>query len=494
MRPLEIAILCSIFAVLLASFWRGSRRPSWLPYVPSLTLALVVLHLFVEGYRWQMVPAYLLATLLFLVFLPKLGRGDASSGGSTHRWWRIGGVSLGLLCLACGSALAILLPVFQLPEPTGKFEVGALTLSMVDETRPETFTAAPDDKRELAVRVWYPASPSDGDEPVSWQENPRLGPALAQEAGLPPFVFDYFSLVRSHAYRNVPLAGRDHPVLVYSHGYGQGWASQNTSLMEELASNGYVVFSVTHTYEALITTFPEGRTVPRDETRYRTFYKESGKSYPLEKRYWSTTDPAEKAEAFEELRDATPVWQGSLDIWTQDSAFVVNELEKMDRGDGQFAGMLDTSRLGVFGHSFGGATAARFCLADGQCKAGLNMDGSQFDDPRDWKGPNPPFMMVSSGDNPGMNGDLIRHSEGPTYQLTVGGSAHGDFTDFTLVSPAFRWAGYLGRTSGAHMAHLTNAYVLAFFDRHLRSKDSRLLESGSPRYPEATLRSRNTRP
>jgi pimeloyl-ACP methyl ester carboxylesterase len=44
----------------------------------------------------------------------------------------------------------------------------------------------------------------------------------------------------------------------------------------------------------------------------------------------------------------------------------------------KFAGRMDWQRLGMFGHSFGGATALEFCHEDLRCKAALDMDGIPF--------------------------------------------------------------------------------------------------------------------
>lgn len=228
MRPFEIVILAGLLLVLLGCIPPRSLRPPWLAYVPGLTLALVVVHLLLEGYRWQMVPAYSLAMLLFFLSLTRPGREDAPPDEQTSRRWRITVASLGLLYVAFAAVVPVLLPVFRLPEPTGAFEVGTRTLTMVDEARPETLTADPDDERELAVRAWYPtSSPAPGEDRALWEESPALGPALTREAVLPPFAFDYFSLVRYHAYPDAPPAdtGRDYPVLIFSHGYSEGWAS-----------------------------------------------------------------------------------------------------------------------------------------------------------------------------------------------------------------------------------------------------------------------------
>src|SRR5205807_7340453 len=67
-----------------------------------------------------------------------------------------------------------------------------------------------------------------------------------------------------------------------------------------------------------------------------------------------------------------------LAAWTGDIAFVLDRLERLNASDasGKFTGRLDMTRVGVFGHSFGGATAAQFCSQDSRCKAGIDVDGS----------------------------------------------------------------------------------------------------------------------
>ena len=44
-----------------------------------------------------------------------------------------------------------------MPAPTGPYSVGTLTFHRVDASRPETMTSDPSDRRELVVRIWYPA-------------------------------------------------------------------------------------------------------------------------------------------------------------------------------------------------------------------------------------------------------------------------------------------------------------------------------------------------
>jgi predicted dienelactone hydrolase len=60
----------------------------------------------------------------------------------------------------------------------------------------------------------------------------------------------------------------------------------------------------------------------------------------------------------------------------------MNQLEKLNSADpsGRFVGKLDLQAIGVFGHSFGGASAAQTCRLDNRCKAGADLDGTLYGD------------------------------------------------------------------------------------------------------------------
>jgi hypothetical protein len=51
--------------------------------------------------------------------------------------------------------------------------------------------------------------------------------------------------------------------------------------MEEMASHRYVVFSIGHTYETLISIFPGGRVVPFSQARLAAFAQGAGKTREL---------------------------------------------------------------------------------------------------------------------------------------------------------------------------------------------------------------------
>src|ERR1700694_5861812 len=149
MRALELSIVLSlvVYLVYLLSPLRGDYI--WLSYVPLLCLPVVAFHLLLEGYRWQMLPVYLLlcASVLYALAAPLK---DA------QLQYLAGLIALG--CLGLGIILTTVFPVFQLPTPTGPHAVGAQIRHLVDAARQEP--ADPGKPRELMVQIWYPAEAS----------------------------------------------------------------------------------------------------------------------------------------------------------------------------------------------------------------------------------------------------------------------------------------------------------------------------------------------
>ena len=127
MRPLEILI-----PILLALYliWRHPR-PLAIRLAPVFAVAATLLHFVLEGYRWQMVPLYLLTPLLAISSLTKIfGTSDWKPSASY--------LTLGLVALA--AALPILFPIPRIPTPSGPFPVGTNSFAFVDEAREELYS------------------------------------------------------------------------------------------------------------------------------------------------------------------------------------------------------------------------------------------------------------------------------------------------------------------------------------------------------------------
>ena len=185
----------------------------------------------------------------------------------------------------------------------------------------------------------------------------------------------------------------------------------------------------------------------------------------------------------------------SLQIWANDTVFLVDQLEIADNPaipsilhDGMNLGL-----IGVMGHSFGGSTAEEVVLTNSRFDAGIS-----FDSPHGTKASimnmTKPYMIMdgASYGNPEMNDTVYLNSIGPCYGLYVNGTKHHNFADENIWSPMLRNFGLLGSIDGYRMLQILNDYVLAFFDEHLRGVESILLDGPSTNYPEVLFFSKNT--
>ncbi|WP_175420390.1 alpha/beta hydrolase family protein [Rhodococcus sp. SGAir0479] len=370
--------------------------------------------------------------------------------------------------------------MFAVPAPSGPHEVGSTTLHLVDETRPDPWN--PGRPRELMITVTYPAAPDAG-TPLARYLSSDFPPAavrsIAAEAGLPIDV-ETLPGLWTHAHRGAPIDStpeRSLPVILYSPGVGVP-RMFGTSLVEDLASRGYVVVSVDHTYDAQVVEFPDGR---------------------LEVAAMPT-GPEEPGE-----------WgRKALDARVADSEFVLDELADVAGGGNPAAegrplpdGLgraLDLSRVGMFGHSLGGVTTTEVMRRDARVAAGVSLDGSVGSDSGPGAAPTAgsdrPIMLMSSrslsaGEPDTYWNALWDKSSGWKRQLELSGAGHYSFTDVPGLLPpipasiAAEVAGpYLGTISSARADEIVRTYVAAMFDRFLRDQPAPLLDCSDEAFPE----------
>ena len=256
------------------------------------------------------------------------------------RWSAL--LAIGLLLGA--AAVGTVLPVFELPKPTGPYPIGTVTWHLIDAARPETQSNRPGEPRELMIQIWYPAEFAGPGQAYRTRAETDLKKA-------------HLALVKTHAATGVPVAAAQarYPVVLFSPAW-MGRRNQNTVQEEELASHGFVVVGIDHPYDTELTVFPDGRTA------------------------WTTVGDILDFSSDDALQASIQTTETRLRIRVADVRFVLDELERRDQSDPQhlLTGRLDTSRAGIFGHSFGGAVAAEVCLLDPRFQAGIDFDGYFF--------------------------------------------------------------------------------------------------------------------
>lgn len=486
MRPIEWAIALTVLAV--AAHWATGRRAG--RALAVVGLLLVVASVLVEGERTAMWGAYL------VVVVAAANAWRAPRTPTPVRWWRhVGRGGLALVTVTAGVALPWLLPVLQLPAPPGPHRVGSLWLVVKDTTRRERFGPAAGGPREFPVRVWYPAAPAATGPTMPYATTREM-----QAVGLIPATFARQALlVKTHALANAPADSGRHPVLVFSHGF-TSYAAQNTPQMEALASLGYIVASIAHPGEAWWAPFPDGRGIPMDTGVMNTMAREAkaaqAKGDPTKmmdslKRTLAGPDRAERQSAFRRLLELTPepLRSQSVAQWAADTRALVDHLEQLEAAPGSWplAGRLDLAHLGVFGMSYGGATAGEFCRQDPRCKAGINLDGGMYGGLVD-DSLSVPFLTLSSDENTSIHTPVLDLLRGPGEVVVFPKTTHLGFTDLTLAGPhLFGWLGITGRLDAGRREQMMTDYVVGWFEKHLMGRNAAWYDRLAAAHPDVRV-------
>lgn len=362
--------------------------------------------------------------------------------------------------------------IIRIPAPTGPYRVGRATFHAIDPTRDEPFTPDPADSREVILHVWYPAA-AEGGVPAAFTAELPDDSIFRRSYSF--IGLEKLPRVRAHAFADAPVseAERRYPVILFSHGLG-AVAAMYTSFQEELASHGYVVVGIDHPFFSAAFQLPGGRTVR------------------------NTSRPASRQQ----------------DVLTQaqDLRFALDALERLDReGPGRLRGRLDLARTGVFGHSRGGFAAPHACRLDRRFRACANLDGYSLtpavmdsgiaqpylhvEELAPWLPPPSDSALVAlrqtreeataeaAADSARREATFRRMGPGAVL-VTVRGGAHASFSDQPLIAPER----YRDIAIDARRAlQITRAYLLAFFDLHLRNRPPGLLAPAPPPYPEVTV-------
>jgi len=456
MRPFEI-LIPAILTIYLA--W-PHPRPLVIRLFPALALVLTLIHFFIEGYRWQMFPTYVLTALLAISALIRI---------QSPTDWNPLASYLTIIPLAISTALPILLPVPLIPIPSGPYQVGTRIYELTDPSRKEIYSGK-DEARRFMIQVWYPSEPGTSDERAPWMSNAEIfAPAIATYIHMPSFFLDHLMLVKVPAYKEskVTPTGSDYPIILFSHGWN-GFNAQNTGQALQLASHGYVVVGVQHTYGAVITVFPDG-----------TVAKNNPSALP---------DGAPNDEYEAAAHKLVEQWAGDL-------GFTLDFMELQNKDlNSPFFSTLDLTRVGVYGHSTGGGAAIQFCGADARCKALLGMD--PFMRPVSYEViengvTQPSFFMFSqrwADDVDSRNNELFNkfcpELKAAFGSVSIDGTAHYDFTDLPLLSPLAPQLGLKGPISGKRVVTIVDDYLLSFFEMTLKGKTTFTFDGSLSKYPE----------
>jgi dienelactone hydrolase len=350
-----------------------------------------------------------------------------------------------------------------LPTPTGPFAVGRTTYVWSDATQAQLMAPQPGTKREILAWMWYPAAPRQPSQtlaeylPAPWRaaDEHQRGVVLTKLLGRD------LSRVHAHSIRDAELSSAQHsyPVVLMRAGLA-AQVTNYTSLAEDLASHGYVVMGFDAPYRTSVVVFPDGRVIAR-----------------------APDNNADLVSGMQQEQLAEKLVQA----WSADMSFALDQLERLNTSDpsGRFRGRLDMQRVGVFGHSLGGATALQFCHDDSRCKAGIDVDGAPLGSVIQ-TGLHQPFMFLMADHGHGSESDAGNRQVGADVQsiydrlpldgrvfIIIRGGNHFLFSDdgamlkSPLVMRVLRMLGIV-RLDGRRQVAVTAHLISTFFDVYLK--------------------------
>lgn len=262
------------------------------------------------------------------------------------------------------------------------------------------------------------------------------------------------------------------PLILFSPGLQSSRQLYNAQLMD-IASEGYVVVSMDHTFEAFVVEYPDG-----------TY------TLGLPSEYWNPTIPGRLEDGFAER--------------VADVKFLLNQLGDMDVVQTllpQAEEPFNVSHAAMTGHSFGGALTLAVMSQDDRIIAGMNQDGRQLGLV------NPitkPAVLFGRGD-PNPHNRTNDESWPDTWDNYLLGwkreiglldAGHLDYGDFPVMAKFADWpvneAGreQLGFIDGERAYEAVSAYVKAFMDFAVKGKEEAealFVEGGVKEWPEVVV-------
>lgn len=345
-----------------------------------------------------------------------------------------------LLSISFGGSLAeYFLPI---PLPNGAYNTTFTSTELVDHSRRDPY-ADKSTPRALMVSLFHPAE-CDEVQLVDYS-SPTTAAFSDEFLGLPNGTFGRYKL---QVCNNTPAQAHyrsssetEFPVVLFSHGLGAARPWYN-GLAQWVASHGYNVVTIDHTYDASIVEFPDGTVV-----------------------YGNLNDTD------------VDVLEYAVDVRKEDAKFVLNQMASPSviRELIPFAKQgFDVHQAAMFGHSLGGATTANAMLIDSRLKGGINLDGRVFGPAQD-EDQTRPFVIFGTG--------IHNRTTEPSWEafwsylggwkrgFVYEGAEHVTFTDGPIL---LKLAGIdtgdlppqfpMGNVDGLRNLEMLSAYISSFLD------------------------------
>ena len=270
---------------------------------------------------------------------------------------------------------------------------------------------------------------------------------------MPAFMLDHTGDIYSNSYLEAQISNAEdkYPLVIISHGW-KGFRELHTDYAEDLASNGFIVISIDHTYGSQMVKFKDGKVAYLNEDALSNIASPSS----------SDSDSNTLATTYGE-----------------DVASVIDDLEKTNSGDKDLKDKMDLDRIGLLGHSTGGGGDVYISLKDKRVKALMGLDAwvNPIESQTLKQGLAIPSLFLrsqqwSQGPNNIALSNLFQNSDSASL-VQMNKTNHVDFSMSYMYSPLSRYVGFTGDLKDRLSSETQREIILKFFDEKLRSLESK---------------------
>lgn len=320
---------------------------------------------------------------------------------------------------------------------SGEYEIAEANAILIDKSRTEQFETD-GSSREVPVYFYYPANAAEGEK---------------------------------------------FPLVLFSHG-SFGYYQSNHSTYAELASNGYVVVSTEHPHHSLYTTDTNGNTIIVDPQFMNDVMSINAEDVSEETAYEHSSEWFRlRAEDINFAIDSIKLAAGTNALpeywYSQQSEEIITALS-----------MINTEKIGVMGHSLGGAASVSVGRTRSDISAVIDLDGTMLSEvtgvvnDRQIVNDEPYTTPLLSFDNeehhfsslearemdkPYAN-NIVHDNAVCGYRTYIVGTGHMNFTDLPMFAPPLAKMLGTGSIDPEECMLTVNRITLEFFDSFLKGK------------------------
>ena len=378
------------------------------------------------GFRWMGLFLFLaVLTIISAIYFVRKPKAEKKFNSLTTVLSCINGCILLAFCILPG----ILFPQFKPVAPTGQYGVDTTSITFVDQERIDPYSET-GEFRKLTVQFYYP-DVDDGAEKF--------------------------------------------PLAIFSHG-SFGYRGSNLSTFEELASNGYVVVSIDHSYHAFFSQHTDGSTTLVNTEFLNDAVNITNNVYDAKTTY-----------------EKTQMW---LNLRAADMDFILEKALSNANGEipNSVYSLIDTEKIGLFGHSLGGAAAAKLGRDRLDVDAVAVIDGTMLGEEIAFENgqavltsdiyPVPLLNLYNDShyEDAKLLGSAYNNLSASAhateaYDVVIRGSGHLNFTDLPLFSPTLARMLGVGDVDSRYCIETMNQVVLDFFNHALKDYSELQLQS-----------------